>query len=516
MAKKIVINDIKACHPDTKVSQTDMYYMQLANKIQNSLCNLLLMDDKSYEEIIHRGAIMLTNYFEDIVADSGVWRTFSNLCMDLYGHPVPLFHEDEEYYPDEPSMNAIRYLLWSAWTDVSDMFVYSDSNRLEHMAITAFAILDESFEEAPVNEQLAEDTDSFLQLATMGFNELRIVLKWVYNKCYLTSGEKNKILLDKHANEMRSLSEEGTIPLMPFDMALYYASTKCIFKYTTGHLALYPKDFLSSMMRTKGMKQQAEDVENIELMDLGTYKIGSIELPLNPSEKTIGIKRVKLTRTNGIVIDINADELNLSDDEEPEDCDGCMASSFVFYQGEWHLNGILMPYKGLTGKWDELCQEDPDYLEPGQQTLTGEMMLERTGGQQIAYFADREELKKYLVEKIRFPRNFLNFIDERNGELPTIFIDTEEPKNCLQIFFGYSPCIADPENPFYDKEKARESAIDLLSDAESVTTHAVKYMLAHGFLPDIYDDPVLSSFSTTEEKRKDIDFLMRYYRRNNY
>ena len=175
-----------------------------------------------------------------------------------------------------------------------------------------------------------------------------------------------------------------------------------------------------------------------------------------------------------------------------------------------------MPYKGLSGKWDELCQEDPDYLEPGKQTLTGEMMLERTGGQQIAYFADREELKKYLVEKIRFPRNFLNFIDERNGELPTIFIDTEEPKNCLQIFFGYSPCIADPENPFYDKEKARESAIDLLSDAESVTTHAVKYMLAHGFLPDIYDDPVLSSFSTTEEKRKDIDFLMRYYRRDNY
>ena len=323
MAKKIVINDIKACHPDTKVSQTDMYYTRLANKIQNSLCNLLLMDDKSYEEIIHRGAIMLTNYFEDIVADSGVWRTFSNLCMDLYGHPVPLFHEDEEYYPDEPSMNAIRYLLWSAWTDVSDMFVYSDSNRLEHMAITAFAILDESFEEAPVNEQLAEDTDSFLQLATMGFNELRIVLKWVYNKCYLTSGEKNKILLDKHANEMRSLSEDGTIPLMPFDMALYYASTTCIFKYTTGHLALYPKDFLSSMMRTKGMKQQAEDVENIELMDVGTYKIGSIELPLNPSEKTIGIKRVKLTRTNGREIDINADELN--------------------YQGEWHLNGLLMP-----------------------------------------------------------------------------------------------------------------------------------------------------------------------------
>ena len=82
MAKKIVINDIKACHPNLKASQTDMYYMRLANKIQDNLCNMLLMDDKDYEEIIHQGAILLTNYFEDIVADSGVWRTFSNLCMD--------------------------------------------------------------------------------------------------------------------------------------------------------------------------------------------------------------------------------------------------------------------------------------------------------------------------------------------------------------------------------------------------------------------------------------------------
>ena len=46
MAKKIVINDIKACHPDTKVSQTDMYYTRLANKIQNSLCNLYMLNKK--------------------------------------------------------------------------------------------------------------------------------------------------------------------------------------------------------------------------------------------------------------------------------------------------------------------------------------------------------------------------------------------------------------------------------------------------------------------------------------
>ena len=517
MAKKIVINDIKACHPNLKASQTDMYYMRLANKIQDNLCNMLLMDDKDYEEIIHQGAILLTNYFEDIVADSGVWRTFSNLCMDLYGHPIPLFHEDEEYYPDEPSLNAVRYLLWSVWTDVFDIFVCSDSDSLEDMAVTAFDILEESFEEAPVNERLTEDTDSLLHLATEGFNELRTVLKWLYTQCYLTTGESNDILFDRHVDEMFSMLDKGTIPQMSDSIVYHYAFTKCIFKYKTGHLALYPKDFLTAMMRTKGMRQQAEDVESLEYMDFGLYKIESIELPLNPSENTTGINRVKLTRTNGREIDLNVEELALPKDKRLDDVDACMATSFVFYQGEWHLNGLLMPYEGLIEKWDELCKGDKENVGPDNQILTGEMMLERTGGQQIAYLADKEELKKFLVEKIRIPLDSLNFIDERNGILPTVFIDTEEPKNCLQVFFGDTPCIADPKNPFYDKEIARESAINLLSDDDgSITTHAVEYMLDHGFLPDIYEDKVLSSSSTMEEKRKDIDFLKRIYWRENY
>ncbi|MGM9733812.1 MAG: DUF3843 family protein [Prevotella sp.] len=516
MAKKIVIKDLKACHPNAKASQTDMYYMRLANKIQDQLSKLAITADTNNEEVIHRGAILLTSYMEDIVADSGVWRTFSNLCMDLYDHPVPLFHEEEEYYPDEPSLNAVRFLLWIACSDVTDSFVFSDSDFIDIMAITAFSILDEAFEEAPVNEQLAEDIEAMLRHAMKGFDELRTALKWLYNNCYLISGENNDILIDKHVNEMLSMSEKGTLPLMPLDMAFYYASTRCIFLYKIGHLALYPKDFLAAMMRTKGMQQQSEDVESIEFMDFGTYKVESIESSSVTSRKAPAITRVKLTRTNGKQIDINAQELNLPYDKELEDFEGYMATSFVFYQGEWHLNGILMPIDHLKEKWDEICKDDPDYMEPGKETLTGEMLLERTGGQQIAYFADREELKEFLVEKIRFPLNYLDFIDERGGELPTVFIDTEEPKNCLQFFYGYSPCIADPDNPFYDKEKARESAINMLWNARCVTTNAVNYMLEHGFLPDIYEDKVLSTFSTKEEKRKDINFLMRYYRRENY
>ena len=303
---------------------------------------------------------------------------------------VAVNDNDEEYYPDEPSLNAIRYLLWSVASDVSGEFVFSDSKVIELMAITAHDILEEAFEEAPINEQLADDIKSQLSLATEGFDQLRSVLMWVYTGCYLTTGGQNAALLSKHVEELLGLEERGDLPEISPGMAFFYASTKCIFDYQIGPLALYPKDYLAAMMRTKDMEQQ------------------------------------------------------------------------------------------------------------------------------IAYFADREQLKDFLEEKIRFQRHMLNFIDEHEGELPTLFIDTEEPKDCLQFFYGYSPYIAGPANPFYDKEKAREGAVNLLWDAEAVTTHALNYLLEHNYLPDIYDDEVLSRFSTPTQKRHDIDFLMRFYRRENY
>jgi hypothetical protein len=125
-------------------------------------------------------------------------------------------------------------------------------------------------------------------------------------------------------------------------------------------------------------------------------------------------------------------------------------------------------------------------------------------------------MKDYLEQVLRFPRHLLGFVDEKKGDLPAIFIDKKEEKNCLQFFFGYSDVIADFTNPYYNCEKAVEGAIDILWDGESVTTHAVEYLLENRYLPDVYNDPVLNGCCSPEQKRKDIDFLMRFWRRENY
>lgn len=513
--KIITTKDIKKCHPNENPSPTDRFYQQLANRLQGAFCSFDGIIDEFSAEVMHRGAIVLANYLEDIVADSGQWRTFSALCQEMYGHPVPLYHQDEEYYPDEPSLNAVRYLLWCVMSEVSKQYVFPDAKPLELMSNAAYDILDEAFDEAPVNEQLADDVESELRLATKDFIKLRRELMWVLKDCYLISGEQNEELIYRYLEEFYDMSEREDLPETSPDMALFFAGTQSIFNHKVGPLALFPKDYLAALMRTKGMEQAAEEVAKIEKLGSGFYKFQPIKPSLSQSEHASETEWLRLTCTNGKEIEIEAWELNLPKGKE-KDFDGCIASSFVFYQNRWHLNGLIIPLSETAKKWKELCEDDPEYLKPGMATLTAEMMLERTDGQQIAYFANKEELKDFLEKKIRFPRHMMSFVDEEVGELPTLFIDTEEPKNCMQLFFGYSPCIADPDNPFYDKETARQEASDMIGDAESLTTHAVKYLLEHNFLPDIYDDELLSRHSSHEEKRHDIDFLMRFYRRENY
>ena len=287
-------------------------------------------------------------------------------------------------------------------------------------------------------------------------------------------------------------------------MRFYHAFMHCIFAYRIGPLALYPKDFLAALMRTQGMMAQAAVVERIEVRPMMAYRIDS----LNST-------RVLLTSTAGDSIEVDAHELNLPANLQNE-VDGCVAS-FVLFDDAWRLNGLLMPMSEAHKKWHSLQEKDPHYVRPGTATLTSKEALKRTRGEQIAYFADGEQLKEYLNKKIKFPKDMLGFVDERGGELPTLFIDVEDDWNALHFFFGYSPSIADPSNPFYDPVQARHEATNLLWDAESVTTHAVHYLLDHDFLPDVYaDEALFPPKSSHQTKRADIEFLLRFWRRENY
>ena len=58
--------------------------------------------------------------------------------------------------------------------------------------------------------------------------------------------------------------------------------------------------------------------------------------------------------------------------------------------------------------------------------------------------------------------------------------------------------------------------VEMFWNDKSISTEAILYLLEHNYIPDIYNDPLLSQMSSPEEKQSDARFLLRYMRRENY
>ena len=201
--------DISHTHPGHKPYDTDSYYVKLANRLLDCFDKAHLDLGDATPNIMRYAAISLASYMEDVVADSGVWRMFSSQCQQMFGQPVPLYHDSgEDYCPDEPSLMAVRYLVWNAACEMDDIWWHVDNPELEQLSRTAYELLDETFEEAPINEQLATDMDEMLDRADGNFDKLRVTLTWIYSSCYLTRSEKAEKLLLKMQDRLRTAGRD--------------------------------------------------------------------------------------------------------------------------------------------------------------------------------------------------------------------------------------------------------------------------------------------------------------------
>ena len=500
---RIVAMDIRQAHPDKKAYDTDAYYTKLANQLLDDFKQLRVDCGKQTIPILRYAAIMLTNYMEDIVADSGQWRSFSALCQQMFGLSVPMYHdENEEYYPDEPSFEVVRFIVWHAATEMDDIWWNADASPLRKMAMVAFDRLNRTFEQAPVNEELTNDITDMLHQAGEDFQKMRTALIWIFKDCYLTRSYAAEKLIEERIKEADSISDK----LPEKSMRLFYAIMHSIFTYKVGPLALEPKEYVASLMRTKSMLREADEMMDIEVLPMGYYKY---------TVEDNG-QWLQMLRTNGKKIRVARNEITL-DDENLRQHDGCCAI-FVKYLEAWHLNGVMIPAQEMAKHWDKFVKDDPDYMEEGGRNVTGEMLLKQSGGKEILYFKDTEEMKDYLMKNMCYLPEHFDFLNGQNltGKHPLVFIDKNAKKFPMHFSFSFTPCIADSANPYYDNDIASEEAIEMFWSEKSISTEAILWLMDHEYLPDIYNDHLLCQENSTEEKKSDAQFLLRYMRRENY
>lgn len=164
---------------------TDKYYLAVANKLLEIFAKTNL--GKSVPEAVgKRMSLGLTGYFQDIIADAGIWRSFVDANRKLYGFSIPFHSEGEEYIDYELNREDVRFLTWyfvaMSYEDMRD--IYPHDSRIIELADNWFDYLDSIYEDSPEPEDFniargldLKDPEDQQDIYHLG--------QWLFLHCYL-------------------------------------------------------------------------------------------------------------------------------------------------------------------------------------------------------------------------------------------------------------------------------------------------------------------------------------------
>ena len=473
---------------------TDYYYAKVGNLLLRRLLKCPEKEGLS-EDVLIKMALKTALYFEDIICDCGLWRSFVEKYRTLYGKTLPFYSFNGEYYADEPHIQDIQLLLWDVMMEeFEDEIINPENSGLIAIAYNFCEVLDEEFEKAPVNEKLKDlfEHPVFID----DFIEMRNMLQWICSTCYLTAG-RNKLTAFYQ-------TFENIVELLNLDSqdqrAVYAAMCQQPFKYKTGMLAMLPQEWLAGILECNGRSAEATELRAIEFRPYDLFRLDGFDETF-----------IRLSDTQGREILVRKDSYGDLRDSTLMTTEGCIAS-FVKYLGEWNTNGI--DSWGRYGKVYEEQREKKRHYKSGVPPKNYEAMMKKSGGSPLFYLRDGKAARHFLIEDVGIPENLMHPSELDDKE----YIAAWAPSSDEDIFFAPDAAlfIKDERNPFYKAITDTETSMDLISARDRLQDDMVRYLIAHNMLPDA----TLNHSKDPEAGRKlvqeNLDFLARSIRRDQY
>lgn len=383
-------------YPDR--TATSDYYLHLANILAQTATSRGMLKGWP-ESVVARCVLGITGYFQDILTDSGIWRSFVEQHKALYGRWIPFYPTDGDYVPHELNEADIRFLVWyTLCMNYENRRVWDPEDpAIAEVASLWHSMLDKVYDDAPEPEgffiwkglELGNHEEE---------NDIIRFSHWLYMHCYLLTPAYAVTLGEILSRP--GMQDPHNLP------ALQGAIEDSMTEVPTGPLALYLREWLCLILDGK--------------------------MPPAPAEKT---------------------------------------------PAEVH----------------------PTYAK----------FVAATGGAPIAFIKGYDELNRFFIEALGWTAG--------EEHLPGMkqfddFVLMVNPAKGMLVAHDICRCISLPENPYYDKEYARQHAIDLLTVRGCCPADLLHYLWEHDAIPDARF-PGSDDCRLVEENR---DFIARCYLQQYY
>lgn len=480
--------DIKKMHPLGLVSYTDNEYSSFANLLIHTIESVDVKDISP--ALIKDIALNLTLYFEDRVADAGIFKAFNNKMKEMYKKMLPFYDiAEHEYYDDEPNLRDVQLIIWyTRLCNEENKLANPENPSIELMANATFDVMNEHFETISINENLK---DYFTKCPFMSdFYAMREVLKWISFTCYLTSNP-NAIedIIEGAAHVDYSIMSEAK--------TCYIAECLYPFKYLSGIMALPAIEWLSQILKANGKLKEAEIISNIETKPYDLYLIENRDK-----------NGVSFRHTDDSTLFCTYEHINL---QEESYIPKVAITAFAKYKGDWYLNGTIVGLDDAEPfeKEKEKHKKQEDIGVPNYDKL-----MKLSKGSPLFYFKNYDEYVRFAKDVIGI-KGLEAYADSVTAELKnqtwTVFI----PNECgaYASFANIAHCIKDKRNPFYDKKIAEDRSLIMLFN---VSHDLRQYLISHKMVPDACIRSLEGKVRGRALIQKNIDFVARAFLREDY
>lgn len=219
-----------------EVTSTDKYYFDLCNSLVE-IAKAKNLFPSYPEKVVERAALTLIGYYQDVISDAGIWRSFIEGNRKLYGYTLPFYEIGDNYIDYELNKADVRFMVWYALSmNYEDLrAVYPLDDEIINGADEWWEELERVYDDSPtpvdynmvkeVEINAPEDKETVMRFAN-----------WLFMHCYLMT-PAFALTLSEMALQFDLQKEEGVIE---FRKKL----DESMSKVPTGPLALFLGEWL--------------------------------------------------------------------------------------------------------------------------------------------------------------------------------------------------------------------------------------------------------------------------------
>ncbi len=424
--QRIYSGDWIKFHPYQGSASTDLYYIQLANRVWDIIRSIENhLDEEDYLKITDSEqkelACILTAYFEDIISQTGIFQAFTRVYQRRYGNPLPFFTLGEEYAPGEINTEEVQFLVWHYFMQLCNLDVpFSPVSPIfQAIAEAVMEIFEEEYETAPENEK-------FRQSITLDEKEMKNLysishkLLWFSTQSYLFSN--NSYLLEEDAELLVKEAKEANLEEQAADMVSMLCDDFA-FNHVTELMRLTPPQWYAELLGEASPLYAS-------FMSFGRKYTGYFRY----MESEGGITRFRHIASERVLEVCNRSLAGMP--QEMKDPALILHTGFIEWNGEWWQSGPAGAYDetedlmgSITGDDDEynLFEAEEELPDEEQQIVLNDMLAETTDedGNPLEpnmktwqIMLNDELSKEFFKSQVQAGKiEDLQFLDEPSGKL---------------------------------------------------------------------------------------------------